>query len=163
MEGFGKMAAVGLASVVGVVVLSTVTGVGLAMPVSDFEMRAGKITGQNLNLYVGTVDNYGSKIFQELSSASIENLKIIKEMNLGSLTVRAIIESPQALASGVLMKCSNFNASSMNATNQRIGPFGGRNFAVTADALTVNGMSAWVTEMSVGSLDLGNMVIKLET
>jgi len=163
MEGFGKMAAVGLASVVGVVVLSTVTGVGLAMPVSDFRLKAGSIEGRNLNMYVGTLDNYGGKIFQELSSATIFQLEIVKEMSLGGLTVRAIIQSPQASASGVLMKCENFLAGKMTAQNQRIGPYGGKDFAVTADTLYVENVDAWVTEMSVASLNLGNMVIKLET
>jgi hypothetical protein len=163
MEGFGKMAAVGLASVVGVVVFSTVTGVGLAMPVSDFQLEAGSIDGTNLNMYVGNMENYGGKIFQELSSATISQLEIVKEMSLGSLTVRAVIQSPQASASGVLMKCENFKANSMSAQNQRIGPYGGRDFAVTADRLYVENVSAWVTEMSVASLNLGNMVIKLET
>ncbi len=163
MEGFGKMAAVGLASVASVIVFSTVMGVGLAMPVDDFQLRAGSIDGQNLNMYVGTMDNYGGKIFQELSSATLSNLEIVKEMSLGGLTIRTLIRSPQASASGVLMKCDNFSAGSMRATNQRIGPYGGRDFAVTADTLRVENVSAWVTEMVVASLDLGNMVIKLET
>ena len=157
------MAAIGLASVMGVVVLSTVTGVGLAMPVNDFQLKAGSIDGANLNMYVGTLDNYGGKIFQELSSATISQLEIVKKMSLGGLEVRAIIQSPQASASGVLMKCENFLATKMTASNQRIGPYGGRDFAVTADTLYVENVSAWVTEMSVASLDLGNMVIKLET
>jgi hypothetical protein len=163
MEGFGKMAAIGLASVVGVVVLSTVTGVGLAMPVSDFQLKAGSIDGKNLNMYAGSMDNYGNKIFQELSSATISQLEIVKEMSLGGLKVRAIIQSPQASASGVLMKCDNFVAAKMTASNQKIGPYGGKDFVVTADTLYVENVSAWVTEMSVASLDLGNMVIKLES
>jgi len=162
MEGFGKMAAIGLASVVGVVVLSTVTGVGLAMPVSDFQLKARSIDGANLNMYAGDLEN-GGRIFQELSSATLSQLEIVKEMSMGSLTVKAIIQSPQASASGVLMKCENFKADTMRAGNQRIGPYGGRDFAVTADTLYVENVSAWVTEMSVASLNLGNMVIKLET
>ncbi|MEM2866098.1 MAG: hypothetical protein QXM46_02840 [Candidatus Hadarchaeales archaeon] len=163
MEGFGKMAAVGLASVASVIVFSTVTGVGLAMPVNDFKLTAGSINGQNLNMYVGTMENYGGKIFQELSSATISNLEIVKEMSIGGLTIKTIIQSPLASASGVLMKCDDFSAKSMSATNQRIGPYGGRDFAVTADTLYVENVSAWVTEMVVASLDLGDMVIKLET
>ncbi|MEM2265473.1 MAG: hypothetical protein QW687_01390 [Candidatus Hadarchaeales archaeon] len=148
---------------VGVVVFSAVTGVGLALPMDDFELKAGSIDGSNLNMYVGTMDNYGGKIFQELGSATISNLQIVKEMSLGGLKIRAIIESPQAVSTGVLMKCDTFSAGSMKATNQRVGPYGGRSFAVTADTIKVNDVSAWVTEMVVGSLDLGNMVVRLET
>ncbi len=165
MEGFGKIAGVGLASIFGIVVMTSMAGVSLGMPVSDFQFSADGIQGRGLNLYAGTIsENSGElgKIFIELDGADIAEMCISKEMSIGGLTVRAIVKGSSAEAMSVLMKCENFMATTMAAENLGMGPSGDKEFATTADVLNVKNVRAWVSHMNVGSIDLNDLVIKLE-